>query len=171
MNIPDCPALPQWLPPAEWLGAAEPGQLHLVSGQPDTRLHGQNDSGSESRKSKINGREACYLHPDTAAAQGIKAGDIILIQNERGGCLAGVTLSNKMRPDCISLPTGAWLDLHWIEGKPICVHGNPNILTLDKGSTGLSQGNIAHTTLVRISKWTAPLPDITVHQPPRFAPK
>ena len=35
-----------WLEPAEWLGAADLGdRLHLVSGQPLTRLHSQLDNG------------------------------------------------------------------------------------------------------------------------------
>jgi biotin/methionine sulfoxide reductase len=75
-----------------------------------------------------------------------------------------------MRVDCISLATGAWLDLRNIDGQLLCVHGNPNILTLDKGSTGLSQGNVAHTAIVSLSKWTKPLPEIRVHNLPRFVP-
>jgi biotin/methionine sulfoxide reductase len=168
MALPDCPSSPIWQEPVEWLGDATPDQLHLISGQPDTRLHAQNDSGPTSLASKTNGRETCALHPDTAAFRGIKTGDIVLIENPRGACLAGVALSDAMRPDCIALPTGAWLDLRMIKGKPTCIHGNPNMLTIDKGSTGLSQGNIAHTTLVRIRKWDGPLPDVTVHDLPRF---
>lgn len=170
MNIEDCADVPHWHAPAEWLGEAGSDELHLISGQPNTRLHGQNDSGSASKSTKIARREPCCLHPDTAHAHGLVAGDIALIQNARGACLAGVTLSDNMRADCISLATGAWLDLREIDGQVLCVHGNPNILTLDKGSTGLSQGNVAHTALVSISKWTKPLPEIRVHNLPRFVP-
>lgn len=169
MNLPDCPASPIWMPPVEWLGDAGPDELHLISGQPDTRLHGQNDNGPTSTATKIKGREAATLHPETARRHGIVAGDIILIENARAGCLAGVLISEKMRPDCIALPTGAWLDMHMINGKPVCIHGNANILTYDKGTSGLGQGNIAHTTLVTIRKWTDPLPEITVHRPPKFS--
>lgn len=169
MNLPDCPPSPNWQEPIEWLGAAAEGELHLISGQPDTRLHGQNDSGSESKASKIAGREACYLHPDCAAQHGLGEGDIVCLENARGRCLAGVIFAPAMRPDCIALATGAWLDLREVDGKPTCVHGNPNILTIDKGSTGLSQGNIAHTALVRIRKWEGPLPEVRVHEPPRFS--
>lgn len=166
MALPDCPGLPEWRAPVEGLGRAKPGQLHLISGQPDTRLHAQNDSGIEALATKIAGREPCTLHPETAAAHGLRAGDVALIENARGACLAGVTLAEGMRRDCLVLNTGAWLDLQTIDGRNMCVHGNPNVLTLDKGSTGLSQGNIAHTALVRVSKWQGALPDITVHRPP-----
>jgi len=170
MNIEDCADVPHWHVPAEWLGEACSDELHLISGQPNTRLHGQNDSGSASKSTKIAGREPCCLHPETARAHGLIAGSVALIQNTRGACLAGVTLSDNMRADCILLATGAWLDLRDIDGQVLCVHGNPNILTLDKGSTGLSQGNVAHTALVSISKWPKPLPEIRAHNLPRFVP-
>mgnify|MGYP003353807737 CR=1 FL=1 len=47
-------------------------------------------------------------------------------------------------------------------------HGNPNVLTLDVGASGLSQGCIAQTCLVEVEAWTEPLPPITAHSPPRF---
>ena len=168
MGLPDCPASPKWRPPSEWLGEADDDQLHLISGQPDTRLHAQNDNGPTSMATKTAGRETCTLHPDVAERHKLSDGDVILIENARGACLAGVSISKSLRADTIALPTGAWLDLCMVDGKPTCIHGNPNILTMDKGSTGLSQGNIAHTALVRIRKFDGPLPDITVHQPPRL---
>ena len=48
------------------------------------------------------------------------------------------------------------------------VAGNPNAVTLDKGCSGLSQGNSAHTTLVFAEPWTGPLPPLSVDRPPRF---
>lgn len=167
-KLDDCPPSPHWIEPVEWLGEAKPGELHLVSGQPNTRLHGQCDPGSVSKASKVRDREACVLHPQAAEIFGLSAGDIALLENDRGACLAGVTLSEGMRTDCVSLPTGAWLDLQEVEGRLICVHGNPNVLTIDKGTSGLGQGNIAHTTLVRISKWDRALPPLKVHSQPEF---
>ncbi|MEO1193809.1 MAG: molybdopterin-dependent oxidoreductase [Pseudomonadota bacterium] len=156
MALPDCAGHPCWYEPAEWLGAAEPDQLHLITPQPLTRLHAQLDAGPVSQAGKVNGHEACTLHPETAARFGIAAGESVLIENSRGACLAGAVLSEGIRKDCIALPTGAWLDLQEIDGRLIDVSGNPNVLTLDKGCSGLSQGNIAHTALVRISRWDGP---------------
>src|SRR5690606_20275132 len=62
----DCPGHPSWLKPAETLLDAAQDELHLVSNQPDTRLHAQNDRGSEALADKVVGREAGTLHPDTA---------------------------------------------------------------------------------------------------------
>ena len=47
MDLADCPGLPTWMEPAESLIDAPEGALHLISAQPDTRLHSQNDRGSE----------------------------------------------------------------------------------------------------------------------------
>lgn len=169
LDLNDCPGHPTWMPPVEWLGDADADQLHLISGQPLTRLHGQLDNGDTSAATKINGREPCVLHPDTAALYGIREGDIVRISNERGSCLAGARLDDGTRRDCIALATGAWFDPQEIDGRQIEVHGNPNVLTIDKGTSGLAQGCIGHTALVRIECWTGPVPAISVHKQPRFS--
>lgn len=162
----DCPGHPCWLPSVESLLTAAPDELHLISGQPDTRLHAQNDRGSEAQGDKVEGREAACLHPDTARAHGLAAGDVLRLYNTRGACLAGLRLSEEMCRDCIALATGAWFDPQIVDGVSLEVHGNPNALTLDKGTSSLAQGNIAHTTLVRIALWTGPLPELTIARPP-----
>ncbi|MEM9585283.1 MAG: molybdopterin-dependent oxidoreductase [Pseudomonadota bacterium] len=164
-----CPGHPTWLQPQESLLNAEEGQLHLISNQPDTRLHGQNDRGAEALADKIDGREPAYLHPAAAEQRGLSSGDIIRVWNGRGACLAGVRLDADMREDCIILPTGAWFDPQTVDGKPLEVHGNPNVLTIDRGCSELSQGNMAHTCLVRVAKWSGPLPALTIDQPPNIA--
>ena len=167
MDLADCPGHPAWIPPIE--GAPlEAGQFHLISGQPDTRLHGQNDQGSVSLASKRQGREVATLHPDAAAQIGVAAGDIVKLSSPRGACLCAVGLSDQMRVDCISLPTGAWYDPQEIDGEVIEVHGNPNALTIDKGCSSLSQGTMAHTCVVRAEAWTAPLPPLSITHPPRI---
>ncbi len=167
-GLADCPPHPAWLPPIESLNDAPPGALHLISNQPATRLHSQNDRGSEAQDDKISGREPCRLHPDVAEKLGLDAGDIVYIHNDRGACLAGLVLDTHMRRDCIALATGAWFDPATIDGQSVEVHGNPNVLTIDKGCSGLSQGNIAHTSLVFVRKWPGPVPQLTVDRPPKF---
>ena len=60
------------------------------------------------------------------------------------------------------LPTGAW---HDPDGET-CVHGNPNVLTQDIGTSRLGQGPVAQSCLVAIERWTRALPPITAHTPP-----
>ncbi len=167
-GLPDCPGYPAWLAPAESLLDAPPGALHLISGQPDTRLHGQNDRGSEAQADKIAGREPCYLHPDTAAARGISDGQIVLVSNDRGATLAGARLTDAIRRDCVALATGAWYDPAPIDGRRIDLAGNPNAVTLDKGCSALSQGTVAHTALVVVAPWDGPLLAVRVDRPPPF---
>ena len=168
MKLDDCPPHPCWLEPAERLGACEEEMLHLISHQPRTRLHGQLDHGSVSINAKIEGREPCLIHPSTAESRGILEGDLVLLENDRGACLAGavISFSKQIRPDCIALATGATFDPIELEGKPLEVHGNPNVLTIDKGASQLSQGNIAHTTLVKLSKWNGEAPNLRIDSPP-----
>lgn len=165
MNLPDCPDHPTWMPPIEGAPLSA-DEFHLISGQPMTRLHAQNDQGAASQGAKVQGREACTLHPDAASDLGVVAGDVVRLCTARGACLAGVQISDALRADCVSLPTGAWYDPQVVDGAYLEVHGNPNALTRDKGSSSLSQGNIAHTCVVRVEKWTKPLPDVSVTKPP-----
>lgn len=166
MDAEDCPGHAAWIEPQEWLGNAQRGQFHLISGQPDTRLHSQLDNGTEAQASKIQGREPCLIHPETARHLSVETGDIIKLYNERGACLAGVTLSGDIHPSCVSLATGAWFDPQIVSGEVLEVHGNPNVLTLDKGTSSLAQGTIAHSCLVYIEKWTSPLPELSVSAAP-----
>jgi len=170
MNAAGAGETPGWTEPAEWLGDAQADQLHLISNLPVTRLHAQNDPGAETRASKIRDREVCAIHPDTAARLGLADGAIAELYNARGACLAALRLTPDIRPDCVVLPTGAWLDVIDVDGRPLDVHGNPNVLTLDKGSSELSQGNSAHTTLVRMRPWQGNLPPVQVFDGPRFVP-
>jgi len=168
----DCIGHPAWYEPAEWLGGplAQRYPLHLVSHQPATRLHSQYDHGTVSRAAKINGREALTMHPQDAAARGIKAGDIVRVFNDRGACLAGATVSEGVRQGVIVLPTGAWYDpLTPGEAGTLEKHGNPNVLTLDKGTSKLTQGCSAHTALVEVEVFTGELPPVTAFDPPQFA--
>jgi len=48
----------------------------------------------------------------------------------------------------------------------LCVHGNPNVLTRDVGTSKLGQGPVAQSCLVDVERWTGTLPPVTVHRPP-----
>jgi biotin/methionine sulfoxide reductase len=168
----DCPGHPVWRAPREYLGAplAARFPLHLLSVQPETRLHGQLDQGRVAAASKIAGREPIVLHADDAAARGIAEGDIVRVFNDRGACLAGVRLTRECLRGVAMLATGAWLDpLDTGDPDSLCVHGNPNVLTQDVGTSRLAQGPSAQSCLVEVERWEAPLPPVTVHSPPRIA--
>jgi biotin/methionine sulfoxide reductase len=48
----------------------------------------------------------------------------------------------------------------------MCVHGNPNVLTSDTGTSSLARGCTGAHVLVELEKYTGALPPVTAHQPP-----
>ncbi|MCQ3002726.1 molybdopterin guanine dinucleotide-containing S/N-oxide reductase [Pseudomonas syringae] len=158
----NCPGHPVWL---DKTAADYP--LHLLSNQPKTRLHSQYDHGSYSRSSKIQQREPLTLNTDDARARGISDGDVVKVFNDRGAFLAGVIVSDNIRPGVVQIATGAWFD-PLVHGEPGSLekHGNPNMVTEDVGSSSLSQGCSAQTATVDIVKWEEELPGITAFEPP-----
>ncbi|MCH7478641.1 MAG: Asp-tRNA(Asn)/Glu-tRNA(Gln) amidotransferase GatCAB subunit C, partial [SAR324 cluster bacterium] len=87
--------------------------------------------------------------------------------NGRGALLAGAVVTERVRPGVVQLSTGAWYD----PAEPGVVgslekHGNPNVLTLDKGTSKLGQGPIAHSALVEIARYEGEPPEVTAFRPP-----
>jgi biotin/methionine sulfoxide reductase len=165
----DCPGHPTWLEPTEWLGAplAERFPLHLIATNPTARLHSQLDVGAYSQSTKVRGREPIRLHPADAAARGVRSGDVVRVFNDRGSCLAGAVVSHSVRPGVVQLSTGAWYDpLDPTDPGAMCVHGNPNVLTFDRGTSRLAQGCSGQHALVQVERWTGPLPPIRAYDPP-----
>jgi biotin/methionine sulfoxide reductase len=109
------------------------------------------------------------MNPNDAQARGIKNGDLIRIFNDRGACLAGLVLSDDIRPGIIQLPTGAWYNpLKPGQIGSLELHGNPNVLTRDKGTSQLAQGSTAHSTLVEVERYEGPDFEVTAFQPPQI---
>ncbi|SUE07369.1 putative biotin sulfoxide reductase [Rhodococcus erythropolis] len=165
----DCAGHPRWYEPDEWLGGPRATQfpLHLIANQPKTRLHSQLDHGAASQASKIQGREPIRMHPDAAAQRGVSAGDVVRVFNDRGACLAGVIVDSDLRSDVVQLSTGAWYDpLDPADPDSLCVHGNPNVLTPDVGTSSLSHGCTGQHVLVQIEKFEGVLPPVKAFDPP-----
>jgi biotin/methionine sulfoxide reductase len=163
----DCRGHPAWIEPAEWLGRPPGAALHLLSNQPSLRLHGQLDNGPLSRAAKVAGREPIWMNPRDAAERGIANGDVVRVFNGRGGCLAGAVVTEAIAPGVVQMQTGAWYDpdMPGVIGA-LDRHGNPNMLTLDKGTSRLAQGPSANTTLVEVARWTDAVPPIAAYDPP-----
>jgi biotin/methionine sulfoxide reductase len=67
----------------------------------------------------------------------------------------------------IQISTGAWYDP--VEPGTIGSldkHGNPNVLTLDKGTSRLAQGPSAQTTLVQVEKFVGDPPPVSAFETP-----
>jgi biotin/methionine sulfoxide reductase len=67
----------------------------------------------------------------------------------------------------VQLSTGAWYDpLDPTDPQSLCVHGNPNVLTADVGSSSLSRGCTGQHVLVQIERYLDKLPPIRAFDPP-----
>jgi biotin/methionine sulfoxide reductase len=165
----DCPGHPVWMEPLEWLGSdkAKAYPLHMISNQPAGKLHSQMDFAGESLHLKVKGREPVLIHPDDAKQRGIAHHDIVRVFNERGATLAAAVVSDGILPGVICLATGAWYDpMEPGRVGALDKHGNPNMLTPDKGTSKLGQGPIAHTALVEVECFDGDPGVITAFDPP-----
>ncbi|MGT3356809.1 molybdopterin guanine dinucleotide-containing S/N-oxide reductase [Yersinia enterocolitica] len=150
----------QWKPPIEWLGApqAEQWPLHLISIQPSDRLHSQLDPAPLAQGNKTAGRETLYMHPQDAAHREITEGSQVKVSNLRGSCLTGVRITDGVTRGVVLMATGAWFDPGFGGKQPfgseqhqVEQSGNPNVLTLDIGTSRLTQGPNAMSCLVEVA--------------------
>lgn len=153
----DCGTHPHWQPPIEWLGAPEARQhpLHLVSVQPADRLHSQLDPAPLAQAGKIAGAERITLHPADAAARGLQPGMRVRVYNARGTIAAGLAVSDGVAPGVAVMATGAWYDP---DADGVDRAGAANTLTLDIGTSDLTQGPNAMSCLVQVSRFMADMP-------------
>jgi biotin/methionine sulfoxide reductase len=165
----DCPGHPTWIEPFERLGGqgSDRHPLHLVSHQPETRLHSQLDHSEHSQRNKVAGREVLRMHSATAEARGLVDGDTARLFNDRGECLVGVRIDDRVMEGVVAMPTGAWFD-PLEPGVPgtLELAGNPNVLTRDIGTSSLAQGPSAHTCLVDVERYEGDAPQPRVYGPP-----
>jgi biotin/methionine sulfoxide reductase len=166
----DCPPHPAWLEPAEWLGSPTSRRypLHLLTNQPAHRLHSQLDQARLSREAKLADREPILLNALDAQHRGLHEGDVVRVFNDRGAFLAGLRIagSDTLLPGVAQIATGAWYDPE-IPGQASTLekHGNPNVVTLDKGTSRLTQCSAAQTCLVEVERYENP-PPVTAFEPP-----
>jgi biotin/methionine sulfoxide reductase len=159
----DCPPHPAWLAPpeAQGLGAGR-YPLCLIANNPKTRLHSQLDHGAYSMSSKVQGREPIRIHPDDAASRSISDGDLVLVRSATGQMLAGAVVDDHIARHVAQVSTGAWYDYSAPEIAD-CVHGNPNVLTPDVGTSRLAQGSTGQLVRIEIETYEGNLPPVSVH--------
>ena len=92
---------------------------------------------------------------------------LVKVFNDRGSCLAVTKITKTIMQGVVNIPTGAWLDPSK-SGNISCVHGNPNVLTIDIGTSKLAQGPSAHTCLVEIQPFEGEPPKVTAFDPPKL---
>jgi biotin/methionine sulfoxide reductase len=89
--------------------------------------------------------------------------------NDRGACYAAAVLTTEVRPSVVNLSTGAWFTpLDPTDPTSPCTHGNPNVLTPDRGTSRLAQGCTGQHVLVEVERATGPTAPVDAHRPPRL---
>ncbi|MGB3243777.1 MAG: molybdopterin dinucleotide binding domain-containing protein, partial [Sulfitobacter sp.] len=71
-------------------------------------------------------------------------------------------LSDDIMPGVIQIATGAWYD----PAGNVCLNGNANVLTPDKGTSRLAQGPIAHSCLVEVEAAPEDIETSHIYTPP-----
>ncbi|MEM8978678.1 MAG: molybdopterin-dependent oxidoreductase [Pseudomonadota bacterium] len=168
-GLEECQGHATWVAPRDWaVEDAKRYPLALISGQPNTRLHSQYDNGAVSRSAKISGREPVLINPKDAASRNIFDGDIVVLFNARGRCLAGARVTSDIAEGSIFLWTGAWYDPDFDAPDHCDLHGNPNTLTHDLRTSEFSQSPAAHSARIEIQKYSGTPKPVRVHEPPVF---
>ncbi|NLC34865.1 MAG: molybdopterin-dependent oxidoreductase, partial [Alcaligenaceae bacterium] len=164
----DCPPHPTWMEPMERLGRPNARYpLHVAANHPQMRLHSQL-CGTVNRQSyAIAGREPCWMHPDDASARGLSDGDVVRVFNDRGQILAGLKITDEIRPGVVRINEGGWFDpVNAREIGSLCRYGDVNALMTGVASSRLAQANCGHTGMVEIERYTEPLPEVRVFSQP-----
>lgn len=111
------------------------------------------------------------MNPADAGPRGIADGDVVRLVNERGACLAAAAVTDGVLAGVVQLPTGAWFDPYDPEAdRPFCVHGNPNVLTRDAGTSALAQGCTGQHTTVQVERFEGPVSPVRAFAPPVLCP-
>ena len=116
----------------------------------------------------IKGREPMLINPKDAAARGISDGDIVRLFNDRGQILVGAKVTDDIMEGAVRVCEGGWYDP--VEGGKLGTldaYGDVNVLSHDKGTSELAQGNCGHTIIAQAEKYTGPVPDVKVFDPPK----
>jgi biotin/methionine sulfoxide reductase len=69
----------------------------------------------------------------------------------------------------MQLATGAWFEPdNAAADKATCVHGNPNILTRDVGTSQLAQGSTGRLTRVEVERFVDEPPPVQIFETMKF---
>jgi anaerobic selenocysteine-containing dehydrogenase len=160
-DLDDCPAVPKWIEPDEWLGDEKTSEypFHMMTPHPKHRLHSEFDNVPMLRKhSKVANREPVWINARDAAEKGIEDGDVVRLWNDLGETLAGAVVTERIKPDHVALSYGSWYEPEEPgEIGTMGLDGNANLLCQDNHTSSLAQGPDGKSQLVNIEKYEGDL--------------
>ena len=146
MRNPDIPAIPCHRPCEE--GAEDPLRarypLQLIGWHTKRRTHSIHDNSPLMERVEP---QRLWIHPDDAAARGLKQDSLAEIYNARGRMRIPVCITQRIMRSVVAIPQGAW---YTPDADGTDLRGSINILTADR-PTPLAKGNSQHTNLVEVA--------------------
>lgn len=162
-NCKECPPIPKYLEPVEFLGNAKLGQVHVVSPHPRMRIHSQMAQSDTRKYENVKGRQHVRISVEDAQANGIKDGDLVELYNDRGAVIAGAVVSDKIMKGVASLEEGNWVQF---DSKGRCNNGSINTITTSIASSDLSQATSANTCIASLKKCIDAEEVVLAYEPP-----
>ena len=161
----DCPPHPAWLPSTEPPDSRHP--LTLIANQPATRLHSQLDFGAYSQSRKSPAAKPSVSTPSMRRAAASPMATSSACSMIAARAWPPPPLQTTSCPAwCNCPPAPGTIRKPGAAEHPLCVHGNPNVLTRDIGTSRLAQGCCGQVTVVECEKYPAALPAIRAFDPP-----
>jgi len=173
------PPIPKWIEKSETHDERLSGEraakytLLMMSNHGRWRMHAQCDDITWTREiptCKVRAwdgymYEPLWLNPETAAARGIKDGDIVRAYNERGSVLCGARVWERMMPGVAYVDHGSRVD--WILPGKLDRGGAINLIspakTVSKNCPGMASSGylveVEKVTMPQMEEWRKQYPD------------
>jgi anaerobic selenocysteine-containing dehydrogenase len=135
------PELPDFVPPAEAIGADERHPLALVA--PADHHFLNSVFASSPAHLRRAGEPVVSLHPLDAAARGVVDGDRVRVRNDRGAFEAVAVLDGRARPGLVVTTKGWW---------PKLAGGATANATVAERDSDLGHGAVYHDNRVEVSR-------------------
>jgi trimethylamine-N-oxide reductase (cytochrome c) len=173
----EIPVVPHYIPEVEgyYDSKRETYPLQMLMAHPKFRFHGKYDKIDWLAENyKVTGPdgypyEPITMNPADAAARGLAAGDIVRAFNDRGEVLAGVVISDRLRPGVSWLTYGAWNDPVDSNVDALDRSGDGNVLSYPFSQSVHHVGGAFNSVLFEVEK--ADLEALSAQYPEGFAGK
>lgn len=170
LGLPDHPGHPAWIEPTEVPDDRHP--FWLVSNQPATRLHSQLDFGAHSAGANAPGARSCASTPTTPPGSGSATATSSASTTTAAPAWPRCGSPTTSGPACCSCRPERGGDPRPDPDRPefgddgLCVHGNPNAVTRDRGTSSFAQGCSGQLCAVAVERYRHDAPEVTAHVPP-----
>ena len=139
-----------------------------------TRLHSQLDVGAHRRRARSRAASRCGCNPPTPQRAASPTATSSASSTTAAAAWPGVRSPRTCGPassSCRPAPGSIRCSTrnHPKAEKPLCVHGNPNVLTRDVGTSRLAQGSTGQIARIQIERFDGPLPPVRAFDPPSGA--